>query len=209
MASNGGDPKDEIHAGTPPTFDPTTLEIGRDNELINNKGTLANITDLDNNGLPDANSAWGNPPIAIPVEGMNVSEPPWGWAPREAEAAEQEDALNGPNPKPSYKYDSTAANGEGSYTGSPGSKSVYSYDKPFDTAGELVRTGTTANYRSIHLQRLANPLVPWNPPAGQFKDSAGKDKNQPNLPINPYLTVDTASVNLTAFNGPSEQETRS
>ncbi len=37
------------------------------------------------------------------------------------------------------------------------------YDKPFDTAHELTRTGTTANYRMVHLQRLANPLLPWNP----------------------------------------------
>ena len=54
---------------------------------------------------------------------------------------------------------------EGRYfRGAGATQSVDSYDKPFDTAPELVRTGTTANYRMIHLQRLANPLLPWNPP---------------------------------------------
>ncbi len=77
---------------------------------------------------------------------------------------------------------------------------------PFDAEPELVRTGTTANYRTVHLQRLANPLLPWNPPPGQIKDVTGADINQPNLPVNPYLTVDTSSVDLTAFNGVSDAE---
>ena len=206
VASNGGDPKDELHAGTPATFDPTTVEIGRDNELINNKGTIANITDMNNDGLPDTTAGFYRPSVAIPIDGMNISEPPWGWAPREAEAAEQENALNGTNGAPSYPFILTNAEGEGSYGVKGTSKSLYSYDKPFDTAGELVRTGSTANYRSIHLQRLANPLLPWNPAPFLANGTTANPEYKSNLPINPYLTVDTASVNLTAFNGPSEQE---
>ncbi len=43
--------------------------------------------------------------------------------------------------------------------------------------------GTKEHFRAVHLQRLANPLLPWN------------------SLTNPYLTVDTASVDLTVFNG--------
>ena len=42
---------------------------------------------------------------------------------------------------------------------------------------------TTPTYRVVHLQRLANPLADWHPVT------------------NPYRTVDTMSMNLTAFNG--------
>src|SRR4029079_9819276 len=66
-------------------------------------------------------------------------------------------------------------------------------------AGELTRTGTTANYRTIHLQRLANPLLPWNPLPGE----AG---HEPTLPVNPYRTIDLSSVDLTAFDGASNAE---
>src|SRR5262249_49908782 len=45
------------------------------------------------------------------------------------------------------------------------------------------RTGTTMNYRTIYLQRLANPLAPYHPIS------------------NPYLTVDWMPVDLTVFNG--------
>ena len=43
--------------------------------------------------------------------------------------------------------------------------------------------GTQSNFRTIHLQRLANPQVDWN------------------RTTNPYLTIDTMSVDLTIFNG--------
>lgn len=150
------------------------------------------------------------PCVAIPVDGMSVSEPPWGWSPREYEAAqierERKKAAKGGSPTTKiFGWNPALAMGEGRYFGT-NNQEAQSYDVPFDTAPELVRTGTTSNYRTIHLQRLANPLLPWNPPPGQIKDVAGNDQNQPNLPVNPYLTVDTASVDLTAFNGVSEGE---
>jgi hypothetical protein len=49
--------------------------------------------------------------------------------------------------------------------------------------GALGHDGTTANFRTVHLQRLANPMTDWN------------------TQTNPYLTVDTMSVDLTVFNG--------
>ena len=71
-----------------------------------------------------------------------------------------------------------------------------------DVKTATVRNGTTANYRSVHLQRLANPLLPWNP-GPKLADGSANPEHQPNLPINPYRTIDSSSVNLTAFNGAS------
>jgi hypothetical protein len=50
-----------------------------------------------------------------------------------------------------------------------------------------------ACYVVIFLQRLANPLLAYNPPAG----ATGHVNT---LPVNPYMTVDRATANLTVFN---------
>ncbi len=42
---------------------------------------------------------------------------------------------------------------------------------------------TSKNHRRIHLQRLANPLAPYD------------------VKLNPYLTIDVMPVDLTVFNG--------
>lgn len=70
-------------------------------------------------------------------------------------------------------------------TGTDGKEQVFSpvLDVPVDTATELKTTGTTLAYKTLHLQRLANPLAPWN------------------IDSNPYITIDTMPVDLTAFNG--------
>ena len=214
VGSNGGDPKDQIHLGD--TYDPFSPEIARDNELINDKGTIKNIQDSKPaaadgtiTGLP--NDRYYLPAVSIPVEGMNVSEPPWGYGPREKEAGDEEKALKIANGKgnsaPNFTFKRTFDRKEGRYFRSGGAtNSVDSYDKPFDTAPELKRNGTTANYRVIHLQRLANPLLPWNPPPVLADGTTANPEHRSNLPINPYLTVDSASVNLTAFNGTSSAE---
>ena len=62
----------------------------------------------------------------------------------------------------------------------------------FDPA--VANTSTVVAFRAIHLQRLANPLLDWNPEAGQTG-------HNPANPVNPYLTVDTMPIDLTAFNG--------
>ncbi len=51
------------------------------------------------------------------------------------------------------------------------------------TAPNQPPDGTRPNFRMIHLQRLANPLKPWN-------------QN-----TNPYLTIDSMSIDCTVFNG--------
>lgn len=82
-------------------------------------------------------------------------------------------------------WDSALGGGEGAYT-----KAI---DVPFDynpgvqtdptLLAELRLNGIKKDFRRLHLQRLANPLLPWN----KF--------------TNPYITVDSMSVPLTKFNG--------
>ncbi len=73
-------------------------------------------------------------------------------------------------------------------------------DQPFDSQpnwplAELnLAEGTVPNVRTVFLQRLANPLRPWNP-------APGHPSHQAELPVNPYLTVDWMPVDLTVFNG--------
>ncbi len=57
-----------------------------------------------------------------------------------------------------------------------------------DVKAAIQNNGRTDNLKVIHLQRLANPLLPYN--------------NTPSSPnYNPYRTVDSMPVDLTAFNG--------
>ena len=231
VSNNGGNPKGEIFSAG--SYDPYSKEISRDNELIyekdaaNSVDIIKNIQDSQDKNVDtltgEPNNRFYQPSIAIPVEGMNISEPPWGWTPREVEVAKEEkdrqqkwkDDTKPPRPgtptAPNLAFDPTAAHGEGRYASNSvaGDKEVHVFDVPFDTTPETMRTGTTANYRMIHLQRLANPLLPWNPPPGQYFDTNVKpprDLYRPNLPVNPYRTIDSASVNLTAFNGVSAAE---
>ncbi|MBN2581158.1 MAG: hypothetical protein JXB10_19410 [Pirellulales bacterium] len=67
-------------------------------------------------------------------------------------------------------------------------------DRPFDydrkahldedpVAEAVLTNGTTPHVCTIHLQRLANPLLPFDPD------------------LNPYRTIDTSPIDLIAFNG--------
>ncbi|MCC6493961.1 MAG: hypothetical protein IT424_13185, partial [Pirellulales bacterium] len=61
------------------------------------------------------------------------------------------------------------------------------------------------SYSFIYLQRLANPLLPWNPePApGASPTANGHD---PTRPVNPYMTVDSTTANLSVYNGRDTEE---
>ena len=72
-------------------------------------------------------------------------------------------------------WDPTLADYEGAYTPA--------LDVPLDTDPELMQDGPTDDYCVVHLQRLANPLLPYDPVS------------------NPYLTIDSMSSDLTTFNG--------
>ena len=116
--------------------------------------------------------------MTIPVEGMNISEPPGDGEPSIDEAAleeyhRQEDlkaelrkqgkiVTNSPV-KPDYRFNPSLALEKAASLQPELPAASKFYDVPLDTAPETMRTGTTANYRMIHLQRLANPTLPWNP----------------------------------------------
>ena len=53
---------------------------------------------------------------------------------------------------------------------------------------QMLINQTIPGYRTVHLQRLANPQIPWN------------------AITNPYMTIDSASVDVTAFNGVSSTQ---
>jgi hypothetical protein len=82
-------------------------------------------------------------------------------------------------------WDLTKAGGEGAYTNPIDIPLDYDPGVQTDLAlrTELLKNGITRDFRRVHLQRLANPLLPWN----KFS--------------NPYVTVDSMSVPLTKFNG--------
>ncbi|MBA4104546.1 MAG: hypothetical protein C0485_02225 [Pirellula sp.] len=56
-----------------------------------------------------------------------------------------------------------------------------------------------AAYGYLYLQRLANPLLPWNPEPGHPDHQTGK-------PVNPYMTVDGMPSNVTVFNSRGNAE---
>jgi len=91
---------------------------------------------------------------------------------------------------------------EGWYGPPDGSKKPI--DTPLDdhlTRGDpdLQQLGTKENYRWIYLQRLANTLLPWNP-------ETEKPGHDPTIAVNPYLSVDSTSSNITVFNGKNAGE---
>jgi hypothetical protein len=142
---------------------------------------LDNLTD----GMDDVVAADHQPVVALPINrvirggvarphSLNVSEPFGGYAGQPGGPALP------PAQAPLCQWVPPTALNEGYYS-SP-------IDTPLDigrTDGGQVFAGnvTAINYRAIHLQRLANPLLPWN--------SA----------TNPYLTVDTSSMDVMSFNG--------
>jgi hypothetical protein len=73
-------------------------------------------------------------------------------------------------------FNPVLANGEGAF-GAP-------LNTPLDEGNPELRVdGTRLNHRTVHLQRLADPTLDWNATS------------------NPYLTIDSMTVDLTVFNG--------
>lgn len=58
---------------------------------------------------------------------------------------------------------------------------------------EDLSTRTEENFRTVFLQRLADPSAPWNPREGHAR-------HDPNAPVNPYRTVDWMPMDITIFN---------
>ena len=58
----------------------------------------------------------------------------------------------------------------------------------------MLAVDTYEDVRTCFLQRLTNPLIPWNP-------MPGDPLHSPAYPVNPYISVDWASTDLTVYNG--------
>lgn len=99
-------------------------------------------------------------------------------------------------PRPSYLTDARGAN--------------WNIDQALCTVGDLPTGGNVddprVSYGFIYLQRLANPLLPWNP-APMAGNNPSANGYNPNLEVNPYITVDGMSSNLTVFNGNEKNRT--
>jgi hypothetical protein len=128
--------------------------------------------------------------------GLNISEPLPGTGTYYPEPSQLRN--------PSAAYD-PVANPKDSY-GQEGNSAFKFPDIPLDSPlsavaannpiviDSLYPTKTTPGYKTILLQRLADPLAAYNPPP----PSANYNSN---LPINPYVTIDWQPVDLTVFNG--------
>ncbi len=130
------------------------------------------------------------PPIGIAV-GADHEDPAWALGPIGISVSE-------PRPRTADNYYPNIlapnASNQTTYSLNQGMvvNDVYSMpiDEPLDntrllgTEG-LLATGTTPNYRTVFLQRLANPSLPFD------------------ATTNPYITVDWLPIDLTVFNGQS------
>ena len=67
----------------------------------------------------------------------------------------------------------------------------------------LLATWSTFQYKTAFLQRLANPLLAWNP-APLLPDGASNPRHDPRRAVNPYIVVDWLPIDLTVFNGYDE-----
>ncbi|MEM9185192.1 MAG: hypothetical protein AAGB00_01700 [Planctomycetota bacterium] len=155
------------------------------------------------------------PAVAVPVEGMNISEPLDGYLLRRAESDGTQVTVEDEEPIEqgfAVRWLPEEYSGEGTYGKvgdglEEGSSTQPGYDLPFDAAPELILNHTTPNYRSVHLQRLANPRYAWNPEPIQV-NGVVHPQHDPARPVNPYLTIDSMSLDVTAFNSINEDEER-
>ena len=136
---------------------------------------------------------WSQPANLSRLIGMNVSEPlpQSGFYYREP--------MVGSSPAPdSYFNDANLV------VTDPADPAYNAYpDQPFDesTAGgglgtANLGTGTNVDFKSLYLQRLADPTRPWNP--DPTDDPGNYD---PTLGVNPYIVVDWSRIDLTVFSG--------
>jgi hypothetical protein len=178
--------------------DPAVEGAGSDS-----KSDAFNLTGGQASGQADTTLMAAPPVIAIPIDHFSISEPLDEYLVRQIEL----DQTLSHYPQPSYKVrnNTQSAPNEDYFAKTSGNADPYHFDEPFDVLPELIENQTTPNYRSVHLQRLANPLLPWNPPPVR-PDGQVIAQHDPNLPVNPYLPVDARSLDLTAFNSYTDAE---
>lgn len=163
-------------------FDPGTLNLPMTRRIVLNPAAQT-VRALDNRnaGADDVNIGDLQPVVALPIDSVirngaattqsfSITEPVGGYL-----------AVI-PPPAPSM-WQAPGPNDEGHF--SPPA------DEPFDhqlgmanaEVQFLSTNATRINFRTVHLQRLANPLAAWDPVS------------------NPYITVDTSSMDAMSYNG--------
>jgi hypothetical protein len=167
-------------------------------------GTTPNVN-VNQDTLGDPVMAAAPPVIAIPIDHFSISEPLDEYLVRQIELDRGLNFWWKPNflirglpGIAAYPHEDYFSKGQED----PVRKH---FDEPFDVLPELIENQTTPNYRSVHLQRLANPLLPWNPPPLRPEGQPIAQHN-PLLPVNPYLPVDSRALDLTAFNSMTDLE---
>lgn len=137
-------------------------------------------------------ATWSNPKLTSRGIGINISEP----LPNQLDLA---GATPRYYPEPSFVHNTRVEDGtipDGYDHVDPTQRMNLVPDTPFDEHSKrplgidpvLLQTATHQRLRVAFLQRLANPLEGWHP----LK--------------NPYLTVDSATIDLTVFNGEEENK---
>ena len=155
--------RDTDAANTPPKPREIVLTRNVDADGLNQVQVLYNQSATGNNELPGC-----KPPIAVlvnnPQQRLSVSEPLAGYPATDPDGRPYDPTLGYPTP----------------------------YDTPFDAGDPILNTeGLTPGYKRIYLQRLANPIVDFNPEANP----------DPSRPINPYRTIDSMPIDMFAYNG--------
>lgn len=216
-------------ASATPTPPATSLWGGNSNQYIQLVPNAAvgteSVVVKDTTGLTTsrtstpAASADARQPVAIVCDmasslgwrvGMNVSEP----------------LVTGANYYPSTTFppsDSTTVNLATNPTAAPGPRVTYPdfyddpdapskqfRDQPIEGTGgsptwpivanNMQATGTYLDCSSVLLQRLADSTSPYNPMPYDAAGNPDPNYNQ-NLPVNPYITVDWSTADLTVFTG--------
>jgi hypothetical protein len=184
--------------------EPANQEVTLGRGQIITRGTASTFTpdfDVDRDGSGNVKAAFGI------IAGLRRMLPGWGATAAQSGLAEIglniSEPLPGPDglayyPRPRYQlagYPDEDAYGQGGMETPLDRPEDLKQDRPIDAFAPLL-VGTHENIRTIFLQRLADPTMPWNPPPD---DRTGL--HDPSLVVNPYITVDWQPVDLTIFNG--------
>ncbi|MEM1303807.1 MAG: hypothetical protein AAGG46_02865, partial [Planctomycetota bacterium] len=203
VTANGGPEFDLIGAASPAAGNDRRLNVTNPLEIPPDADLFAEVTRESYSSRPDRfNIA---PVVAIPVDRFTLGGRLDNYLGRSrrlitvTEEAARQDNNNQNDGDIKFSFD--VAEGEGGFSrlGQQGT-----IDEPVALDGVLDRvvdplggTRTVPAFRSVHLQRLANPLLVWNP-------RPGEDKHDPRFPVNPYLTVDSLAVDVTSINGTAQ-----
>ncbi|MCY2986931.1 MAG: hypothetical protein NTY19_03575 [Planctomycetota bacterium] len=134
----------------------------------------------------------GTPVSALGIiASAKAADPTWpATDPRGANVSEPLPRSGNYYAKPTFKLPYSTYTTENDAYGDPIIGDTTFPDRPFDSQANhplkddnLLATATTLNYKTLFLQRLADPLQPYDPVN------------------NPYITVDWCPIDLTVFNG--------